>query len=87
MIGLSLQFSGESWGCGHFDGQWAIKPSDHAKWTDDERVRGLGETVMRLKEILEQAKVRHVEELVGIPVECTFEGMTLTNWRVLMEVL
>ena len=42
---------------------------------------------MRLNALLQDAKVTHVGELVGVPVEVTFDGMTLQSWRVLKEVL
>lgn len=79
--------SGPGWGCGKFDGQWGIERSDGAKWTEDDRIRTLGEMCMRLKNILEKAKVQHVDQIVGIPVEVSFDGMTLKEWRVLEEVL
>ena len=68
-------------------GAWAIKRSDYCKWTEEDRVRQLGEMVMRLNALLQDAKVTHVGELVGVPVEVTFDGMTLQSWRVLKEVL
>lgn len=87
MLGLSLTFAGKAWGVSHFDGTWGTKRSEHAQWTEESRVTQLGEVVMRLKDTLKAAKVDSVSKLVGKPVECTFEGMTLKSWRVLEEVL
>lgn len=86
-IGLSLTFEGEAWGVSHFDGQWATERSEHAQWTEEDRLRGLGETCMRLKETLRKAGKQDVAGLVGTPVECTFDGNLLRGWRVLTEVL
>lgn len=86
-IGVSFTLSGGAWGVGDFWGAWAIKRSDYCKWTEEDRVRQLGEMVMRLNALLQDAKVTHVGELVGVPVEVTFDGMTLQSWRVLKEVL
>ena len=86
-IGLSLTFGGSGWGCSTFRGDWAIDRSEHAKWTENDRIRQLGETVMWLRDILRKAKVDCVGNLVGIPVECTFDGNVLKEWRVLEEVL
>jgi len=38
-------------------------------------------------DILKQAKVNDISKLLGIPVEVEFEFNTLTNWRILEEVL
>ena len=87
MIGLSLTFGGKGWGCGHFDGAWAIERDDYAKWTEQDRIDQLGQTVMNLNDILRKAKVQEVSKLKGIPIECTFEDMNLKSWRILEEVL
>ena len=91
MIGLSLTFEGKSgWGCGHFVGDWstnAITWSKSCKWTEADRDKNFAKTVREIDTILDKAKVDCVEKLVGIPVEATFEGNTLKDWRILEEVL
>lgn len=87
MIGVSFILSGEGWGVTDFWGDWAVKRSDGAKWSEDDRIKLLGAMVMRLNTLLSQAKVTEVNELIGIPVEVTFENNTLQSWRVLKEVL
>lgn len=87
MIGLSLTFGGKSWGVGHFEGAWGITRSEHCKWTEEDRLRQLGEACMKLKDTLEKAGKQHVGELVGVPVECTFDVNLLKSWRILEEVL
>ena len=88
-IGVSFDLGSdkEAWGVGDFWGAWATERSTHCKWTDAERVTHLGEMVMRLNKTLEQAKVEKVEELRGKPVEVTFDGNTLKEWRVLTEAI
>lgn len=86
-IGFALQFGGGSWGCGTFIGTWSGKPSDHAKWTEDDQSKTFADAVRKLGETLSQARKQHVGELVGTPVEVTFDGNLLKEWRVLTEVL
>lgn len=86
-MGLSLTLGGQSWGVGDFKGAWGIERSDYCKWTEEDRLRQLGEAVMFLRGLLTKAKKRHVGELVGTPIEATFDGNKLVSWRVLEEVL
>lgn len=86
-IGISFTLGGEMWGVCDFWGAWAIDRSDYCKWTEESRLLDLGKTVMRITALLKDAKVASVEKLKGIPVEVTFDGMTLQSWRVLKEVL
>lgn len=87
MIGLSLTLGGKSWGVGDFKGAWGIDRSDYCKWTEEGRLRQLGEACMFLRDLLQKAKKQTVDELVGIPIEATFDGNILKSWRVLEEVL
>lgn len=86
-IGVSFTLGSGAWGVSDFWGAWAIKRSDYCKWTEEERIRDLGEMVMRLAKLLRDAKKDHVAELVGVPVEVTFDSMRLVSWRVLTEAL
>ena len=88
MIGLSISLGGSGWGTGDFKGMWAHKevPS-RAQWTEESRKTKLGEAVLFLRDLLSAAKVRHVGELVGIPIEAIFIDAKLVSWRVLEEVL
>lgn len=91
MIGLSLTFGGEGWGVGAFiNGGWdaaTMKRSEHAKWTEAERTAQQAELVVKISELLKAAKVNDVSKLLNIPVECTFDGNMLKDWRILTEVL
>lgn len=86
-IGISFMFGGDGWGVGTFWGHWAMARSERTEWTEGERLHSLGETVMKIKQILEDAKVQSVDDLKGVPVECEFDGNLLKDWRVLKEVL
>lgn len=87
MLGFGVALGGKGWGVGDFVGGWAIDRSDHAKWSEADRQADIAKAAWRLKEVLEQAHKKHVGELAGVPVEVTFDGLTLKSWRVLTEVL
>lgn len=74
MFGLSVSLGNDGWGVCDFIGDW-VKNDTHL------------EHVRRISEILEQAKVRTVDQLKDIPVEVTFHHNTLVEWRILTEVL
>lgn len=90
MLGLSVTLSGEGWGVGDFKGEWdaeQIKHTEHTKWSEADRDRNYSDTMRFLSKLLKQAKVNSVDKLKGIPVECTFDGMMLKEWRILTEVI
>lgn len=87
MIGITFTLGGEAWGVGDFWGQWATKITEGTQWTEESRTTKLGETVMRILQLLQDAKVSKVDDLMNIPVEVSFEGNTLKSWRILTEVI
>lgn len=87
MIGIQFVLSSAGWGCGDFWGDWSMERTEHCKWTEAERVNHLGEVCMRISQLLSDAKVDSVTKLVGLPIEVTFDGLSLKSWRVLKEVL
>lgn len=90
-IGLFLTLEGTGWGVQtQFSGGWSmmIKHSPGCKWTEEGRVKNCGEMVLRISELLIKAKVDDVAELVGVPVEATFDdSRKLESFRILEEVL
>ena len=86
-LGLSLSFSMKGSGVNTFIGDWGIEHSEYCKWSEEGRVRKLGETVMKLGKMLSAAHKTDVTQLVGVPVELTFDGNLLKDWRLLEEVL
>ena len=87
MVGVTFDLGGVAWGVGDHWGAWGIEHTQYCKWTEDERLRQLGEVCMRLAKVLTQAKKTDVAELRGTPVEVTFDENKLVSWRVLEEVL
>lgn len=88
-IGVSFDLGSDKdlWGVGDFWGAWATTRSDYCKWTEADRLTQLGEAVMRLNATMRDANVDRVERLAGVPIEVTFDGNTLKEWRVLTEVI
>jgi hypothetical protein len=70
-----------------FWGPWGTEVSRGAKWTHESRLKILGETAWRLRDILQAAGKHYVSQLAGVPVEVTWNGQQLLSWRVLKEVL
>jgi len=87
MIGVSFTFAGPGWGVQDFWGTWSMAWTARCKWTDAERIQQLGEMTMRVNALLNDAKVKTVDQLVDVPVEATFESNMLKSWRILTEVL
>ena len=90
MFGLSVTLSGQAWGVGDFKGTWDcenIKVTEYTKWTEDDRTKNHDELIRFISKLLKEAKVDSVDKLKGIPVECTFDGNLLKEWRVLTEVI
>jgi len=89
-ISFTLGSDKDGWGVGDFKGNWDAETIEHSKnceWTEEERDKSYAETMRYLSKLLRQAKVKDVSELKGIPVEVTFEGNVLKEWRILEEVL
>jgi hypothetical protein len=64
-----------------------IKRSENTKWTEEDRTKSIDESIRFISKLLKEAKVDSVDKLKNIPVEVTFEGMMLKEWRILTEVL
>lgn len=88
MIGVSFDLGGDGWVVGDFWGQWSMKPSPGAEWTDESRKMALGNIVMRINQLLVDAKVNSLDRLVGIPVRIYFKNFNqLDRWEIFKEVL
>lgn len=89
-LGLSVSLGDGSWGVGDFKGTWdaeSIKRSEYTKWTEEDRSKGYDETMRFVSKLLKEAKVDSVDKLKDIPVEVTFDGNMLKEWRILTEVI
>ena len=85
-FGLSLTFTGSGIGTGTFAGNWATYP-ERAQYSKENWERGFLDAVFLIRDTLTKANRRYASELIGIPVELTFDGNMLASWRVLEEVI
>ena len=89
-LGLHLTFLSGAYGVSISDAYWdyeQVKSSEYTRWTEESRNAYMVSLLKRLSEYFQQAKVNKVEDLKNIPVELTFEGPLLVDWRILTEVL
>ena len=89
-IGLSVTLGNTGWGVGDFKGTWdpeMIKRSENTQWEETDRTKGFDETMRFVSKLLKEAKVDSVDKLKDVPVEVTFNGNMLEEWRILTEVL
>jgi hypothetical protein len=90
MIGLHVTLGNNGWDVGDSRSAWdaeIIKWSENCKWTEDDRDKKYAELLRYLSKLLKDAKVDSIDKLKGIPVEVTFDGVRLKEWRVLTEIL
>ena len=90
MLGLHVSLGNGGWCVGDSKGNWdseQIECSDHCKWTESDRDEWFAEIMRYVSKLLKDAKVNSVDELKGKPVEVTFDGNMLKEWRILTEVL
>jgi hypothetical protein len=90
MIGLTVELGAKGWGVNDFKGSWdaeSVKRSEYTQWTEEDRDKGNTDTMRFLSKLLKDAKVVSVDQLKDIPVEVTFDGMMLKEWRILTEVI
>jgi hypothetical protein len=86
-LGVSFEFSLDGASVGDFWGFWKGKPPAVSGWTEVTQLQRYGETMKRIENLLREAKVSELHDLVGKPIEVTFENLVLTSWRILTEVL
>lgn len=87
MIGISFNLGSDGWGVDDFWGFWSCSPDKYTKWTKQDQINSLGETVLKINKLLSDAKVFDINQLKGISIEVQFESNTLKSWRILTEVL
>ena len=90
MLGLHVSLGHDSWGVNDSTANWdaeQIKWSEHTKWSEEDRDGWYAEIMRYVSKLLKEAKVNSVEELKGKPIEATFDGNMLKEWRILTEVL
>ena len=90
MLGLHVTLGANGWGVGDSKANWdaeQIKWTKHTKWSESDRDVWYSEIMWYVSKLLKEAKVDSVDKLKGKPVEVTFDGNTLKEWRILTEVL
>lgn len=87
LIGLQLGFKlGD--GSGVMDGgSNTINVSKECRWEESEREAAVTVSVERVYQILKDAKVNYVSQLVNKPVEVTIDKNCFKDFRILTEVL
>ena len=87
MFGLSVTLGGKGWGVGDFDGTWTMEPGENHKWNKQDQHKCWADMCQRVLKLMQQAKAKTTNDMVGVPVEVTFDGNKLDSWRILEEVL
>ena len=87
LIGLQLGFKlGD--GCGIMDGgKYTVNIDKECRWEEFERTSAVTVSVEKVYQILKDAKVNYVSQLVNKPVEVTIKGNYFKDFRILTEVL
>lgn len=87
LIGLQLGFKlGD--GTGVMDGgSNTINISEECRWEESEREAAVTVSVERVYQILKDAKVNYVSQLINKPVEVTIDKNCFKDFRILTEVL
>ena len=86
MFGFSFTLGGNSWGVSDFWGTWQHHDK-YCKWTKEDQNKIFIDSLLKVKNLLKDAKVDCFFKLAGVPVEAVFEDNTLSSWRILTEVL
>lgn len=86
---VELYSSKESWAVTDFKGFWSIntKCDKNCKWTEKDRDNSFANVMKLINTLLKESNKDSLDELKNVPVEVTFDGMTLKSWRILTEVL
>ena len=87
LIGLQLGFKlGD--GCGIMDGgKYTVNIGKHCRWEESDRAIAVTASVEKVHQILKDAKVNYISQLVNKPVEVIIEKNTFKDFRILTEVL
>lgn len=89
-IGLHVRLGNAVWSDCDSRSTWdaeTIKWSNMCKWSESERESQYVNIMCYVSKLLKDAKVDSVDKLKDIPIEDTFDGNKLIDWRILTEVL
>ena len=88
LFGLQLSFSMGDEGCVGDGGKYTVNISKSCKWSNPEsRSKALEDMLDKVHQILQDAKVNYVADLVNKPVEVTLADGRFKDFRILTEVL
>ena len=89
-LGVHFELGGDSWGVTNSRSVWdptRVKCEEYTQWTEEDRNKQMNDIMRYVSSLLYDAKVDNINDLKGKPVECTFDGVILKEWRILTEVL
>ena len=89
-LGVHFELGGDSWGVTDSHSVWdptRVKCEEYTQWTEEDRNKQMNDIMRYVSSLLYEAKVDNVNDLKGKPIECTFDGVILKEWRILTEVL
>lgn len=88
LMGLELQFRFDGNSGVSTSGSYMINISEECKWDNELQKNAAYQKVLKeLAGILKDAKVSHVSQLAGKPIEITIKNRTYESFRILTEVL
>lgn len=68
-------------------GKYTVNIDKQCRWEESERTTAVTVNIENIYQILKDAKVNYVSQLVNKPVEVTIENNTFKDFRILTEVL
>ncbi len=84
MFGITFQLGNDGWGVFDFRGAWERDIDTLDKNTAEKHVMNIYNVWYGILNIMHDAKVKSINDLIDIPVEVTFNDQDqLTSWRVL----
>lgn len=86
MFGFSFDLGGDGFGCSDFWGTWSIRPKD-AEWSIADQQSIFAGSMMKVKNLMADAKVESFSELKNKPIKIIFKDGILNSWSILTEVL
>lgn len=87
LIGLQLGFKLGNSGGIMDGGKHTVNIDKKCRWEESERTTAVTVSVEKVYQILKDAKVNYVSQLVNKPVEVIIEKNTFKDFRILTEVL
>ena len=87
LIGLQLGFKLGDGSCVMDGGSNTVNIDKECRWEESEREAAVTVSVEKVYQILKDAKVNYVSQLVNKPVEVTIDKNCFKDFRILTEVL